>query len=128
MSAVTQSANSLRQDRLLLDEDQKSYIIAATNGGIGFRTAAVAGPKNATAITRQFQLDGTACTSFDGKPLSYQWTITPGSPGAAILGGDTATPTVQFSIARGAYTFQLTVTDSTGKTAVDLVTINFFGI
>jgi hypothetical protein len=32
----------------------------------------------------------------DGKPLTYAWTIPKGSPQAAILGGTTATPTVQF--------------------------------
>jgi hypothetical protein len=90
-------------------------------------TAAKAGPKDVTVVTRQFQLDGTGSTSFDGKPLTYKWSIPPGSPGAGLLGGETATPTVQFSIARGPYTFQLTVTDSTGKTSTDTVTINFAG-
>jgi nicotinate dehydrogenase subunit B len=103
-------------------------VLAALMGvGNTFQTAAVAGPKNATVITRQYQLDGTASTSFDGKPLSYQWTGVPGSLQAAILQGNTANPVVQFGIARGAYTFQLTVTDSSGKTATDTVTINYVG-
>jgi|ERR1051326_1717364 hypothetical protein len=84
-----------------------------------FQTAAIAGPKNATAIARQFQLDGTGSTSFDGKPLSYPWTGVPGNLQAAILQGNTASPFVQFGSGRGAYTLLLTVIDSSGKTATD---------
>jgi nicotinate dehydrogenase subunit B len=103
-------------------------VLAALMGlGNTFQTAAIAGPKNATAIARQLQLDGTASTSFDGKPLSYHWTGVPGTPQAAILHGDTASPIVQFGSGRGAYTFQLTVTDSSGRTATDTVTINYIG-
>ncbi len=126
VSAVTRSASALRQDRLLLDDDQKAYSAAAATSSIGYRTAAIAGPKNVTVITRQFDLDGTASTGVDGKPLIYQWTIPPGNLSAAILHGDSATPTVQFGV-RGPYTFQLTVTDSGGKVATDVVTINFVG-
>jgi hypothetical protein len=127
VSAVAQSANDLRQAHLLLEEDQKAFIDSAANSAIGSRTVAVAGPKNATVLTRQFQLDGTGSMSIDGKPLSYQWSIPSGNPIAAILGGDNVTPTVQVSGFRGAYTFQLTVTDSEGNTDTDLVTINFVG-
>jgi hypothetical protein len=96
-------------------------------GTTGPKTAAVAGPKNATVTGRELVLDGTQSTSADGKALTYAWTIPQGSPSAAIRGGTTATPTVQFSTARGAYTFQLTVTDSAGKSATDLVTVNYQG-
>jgi phospholipase C len=91
------------------------------------KTAAVANPKNATVTARSFQMDGTASTSFDGKPLTYLWTIAPGSLQAGISGSTTATPTVQFSQQRGTYTFQLTVTDSAGGTSTDTATINFIG-
>ncbi|HWY49382.1 MAG TPA: alpha/beta hydrolase domain-containing protein [Bryobacteraceae bacterium] len=127
VSAVTESANGLRQARLLLEEDQKAYVDSAVNSSVVSRTAAVAGPKDATVVSRQFQLDGTGSMSADGKPLTYQWTIPLGDPIAAILGGETATPSVQFGAQRAPYTFQLTVTDSLGKTSTDLVTINFVG-
>lgn len=91
------------------------------------QTVAVAGPKNTTATLRAIQLDGSKSTSADGKTLTYLWTIPQGNPLAAILGGNTATPTVQFSQGRATYTFQLTVTDSTGKTATDLVSVNYQG-
>ena len=91
------------------------------------KTSAVALPKNASVVTRQLQLDGTQSKSFDGKPLSYQWTIPQGNPQAGISGSATATPTVQFGMGRGTYTFLLTVTDSAGTTASDFVMVNFAG-
>ena len=90
-------------------------------------TTASAGPKNATVIARQITLDGTASFSADGKPLTYLWSIPQGSPSAAILHGTTATPEVQFASGRNFYTFQLTVTDSTGTSVSDLATVNFQG-
>ncbi len=90
-------------------------------------TTALVGPKNTTVITRQITLDGTASFSADGKPLTYEWSIPQGSPQAAILHGNTATPEVQFASGRNVYIFQLTVTDSAGTSATDLVTVNFQG-
>jgi hypothetical protein len=91
------------------------------------RTSAIAGPKAATVVTRQYQLDGSQSTSVDGKPLTYFWTIPQGAPSAGISQGTTATPVVQFGTIRGTYTFQLTVTDSKGTSATDTVTVNFAG-
>lgn len=96
-------------------------------GAVEVRTLAVASPKNSTVVARQIQLDGTQSISADGKPLKYQWSIPPGNLTAAILKGDTATPSVQFANGRGSYNFLLTVTDSTGKTATDVVTVNYAG-
>jgi phospholipase C len=96
-------------------------------GGSTLVTAAVANPKNATATQRQFQLDGTQSTSFDGKALTYQWSIPTGSPQAVILFGNTATPSVQFNGGRATYTFLLTITDSSGKTATDMATVTYVG-
>ena len=91
------------------------------------RTTAVAGPKNATVFARDFRLDGSMSTSSDGKPLMYQWSVPQGSPSVAIYAGNTATPGVQFSQRGAIYTFQLTVTDSTGKSATDVATVNYQG-
>jgi hypothetical protein len=90
-------------------------------------TVAVAGPKNVTATSRSIQLDGSQSTSADGKPLTYLWTIPDGSPSAAILGATTATPAVQFTQGHVTYTFQLTVTDSAGKSATDSVKVDYEG-
>jgi probable HAF family extracellular repeat protein len=93
------------------------------------RTTASAGPKNATVLARETTLDGMASVSSDGKPLTYLWSIPQGqgNPSAAILQATTATPIIQFGQTRGVYTFQLTVTDSTGTSASDLTTVNFQG-
>ena len=100
---------------------------SATPPVTGLTTTAVAGPKNLTVLTRQLQLDGTKSTSGPGGALTYAWTIPYGSPSASMQGGNTATPTVQLGQSRGTYTFQLTVTDSKGATASDIVTVNFQG-
>lgn len=91
------------------------------------KTVAIAAPKSATAISREVRLDGSMSTSSDGKPLTYAWTIPKGSPPAAIYHGNTATPFVQFSEGHAVYTFVLTVTDSTGKSASDTATLLYQG-
>jgi hypothetical protein len=91
------------------------------------QTLAVASPKNATVLLRSIQLDGSRSASADGKPLTYLWTIPQGSPAAAILGANTANPTVQFTVSHTVYTFLLTVTDSTGKVSTDIATVDFEG-
>jgi mono/diheme cytochrome c family protein len=91
------------------------------------KTSAIANPKNATVVSREIRLDGSMSSSSDGKPLTYQWTIPQGSPSAAIYGGNSATPSVQFSQRGAVYTFQLTVTDSSGKSSTDLATVNYQG-
>jgi phospholipase C len=99
-----------------------------TGGSSTAVTKAVANPKNATVTLRQLTLDGSGSTSFDGKPLTYFWSIPMGSLPAAISGGNTATPIVSFGAGDGVYTFVLTVTDSAGKTATDTLTVNFSGV
>jgi phospholipase C len=111
---------------LILDPSMGTVVSGGSTVSGATVTTAVASPKNSTSLTRQFQLDGTASSSFDGKTLTYLWTIPPGNPQAAITGGTTATPTVQFGT-RGTYTFQLTVTDSAGGTSTDTVSVTFAG-
>lgn len=114
---------------LMRTHTYRSPLESATGGPTTpeVKTTAVAGPKDATVFTRTFQLDGSKSTSADGKPLTYAWTIPAGSPQAGLLGTGTSTPTVQFGQGRSTYTFLLTVTDSAGTTATDLVTIQYLG-
>jgi hypothetical protein len=93
--------------------------------GGGAATTAVASPKNVVVITNYVQLNGSASTSADGKPLTFSWAIAPGSPSAAISGASTATPLVQLSSGFNTYSFILTVTDSTGKTATDTASVTY---
>jgi phospholipase C len=85
--------------------------------------SAVAGPKNAQTISKQFQLDGTASKG----AVSFAWTVAPGSLSASVLGAQTATPSVIFDSGFGTYTFQLTITDSSGATATDTVSVLYAG-
>ena len=86
-------------------------------------TKAVANPKNATVILLTQTLDATASTSFNGQPLTYQWTVASSSPAVSLSGASTATPTATFLGGPGTYTFLLTVTDSTGATSSDSTSI-----
>jgi chitodextrinase len=90
------------------------------------QTTAIARPKNITVTSHEIQLDGSQSTSADGKPLTYLWTIPPSSPSAAILHGTTATPTAQFTQGDARYTFQLTVTDSTGNSSTDFAVVDYY--
>jgi hypothetical protein len=89
-------------------------------------TTAVANPKSATVISSTV-LDGSASVSFDGKPLTYVWTVATGGKSAAILNANTVNPQVQFGEGFGYYNFTLTVTDSAGKTATDNTSIFYAG-
>jgi len=92
------------------------------------QTRAVASPKRLTTVQREIVLDGTSSTSADNKPLTYSWSVPLGSPSAAILHADSASPSVQFDVrVRGSYTFLLTVTDSSGRTSMDVATVDFEG-
>ena len=90
----------------------------------GTTTRAVASPKGLTTKALQVQLDGSTSTSSDGGPLLYQWSVAPGSLPAVILGSSIpGTATVELTGGAGTYTFILTVTDSSSRTATDTVTV-----
>jgi hypothetical protein len=97
----------------------------ANRCGTGTKTFASAKPKNATVTNPSLQLDGTGSKSGDGKPLLYSWSIATGSPSVPIFGSNTATPTVLFGAVHGTFTFQLTVTDSSSKTATDFAIVTY---
>lgn len=57
--------------------------------------------------------------------LSYQWRVL--SKSAAVINGDTATPDFQFGEGAGDYTFEVKVTNATGQSALDRITITYVG-
>ncbi len=76
--------------------------------------------KNITLPTNSISVTGTA-TDADGTIASYNWTKQSG--GVATLAGAT-TPTLNLSgLVAGTYLFRLTVTDNSGATASDDVTV-----
>src|SRR5262249_16331448 len=89
------------------------------------QTRAVASPKDQNVTAASITLDGSLSVSADGKPLSFFWTIPRGAPAASISGGNTPTPIVSFPPIPGIYSFELTITDSTGATATDIATVHY---
>jgi phospholipase C len=92
------------------------------NGGSA--TRAVVNPKTMTTKALQVQLDGSNSTSADGGPLTYQWSVDPNSPFTVISSNtNPSTPAFELVGGPGTYKFNLTVTDSAGKTATDTATV-----
>jgi len=85
-------------------------------------TKAVANPKSLVTSWFQAELDGTQSTSASGS-LTYQWSMTPFSLPAKIIGADTAAPVVLLSGGPGTYVFTLVVTDANGNQSSDTATV-----
>ncbi len=95
------------------------------SGFDAFATTAIAKPANFTTSQSQVQLDGSDSFGAGGKPVTWQWTLAPGSPNAIISNGSTATPVMQFFAGPGTYKFLLTVTDAAGRTATDTASVTY---
>ncbi|HWR98502.1 MAG TPA: S8 family serine peptidase, partial [Candidatus Methanoperedens sp.] len=67
-------------------------------------------------------LDGTGSLNNDGAPISYLWEQTAGLP-VALSGADTANPQFVAPNTTDTLTFRITVTNNTGQTASDSVTV-----
>jgi uncharacterized cupredoxin-like copper-binding protein len=84
-----------------------------------------AGPDQVTT-SREIRLDGSKSRHPEGLVIGYSWRPIGRAP-EAILGADTATPTVRFQpLAFGEYVFELTVTDSRGRFSRSTTKV-FFG-
>ena len=101
-----------------------SYALVTHKVQVSPTTSAIASPVHATALARDFRLDGSKSTSAVAAQLQYQWTLAPGSPLAVIVDGNSATPTVRFDDP-GNYVFRLQVTDANGNSSADFATVKY---
>ncbi len=88
-------------------------------------TTAVASPRNLSTVQREVRLDGSASTSYDGKPLMYRWSSPDGR--ASLSQADSATPVVQLNSGMGTYNIELRVTDARGNVSTDRIQISYVG-
>jgi hypothetical protein len=75
-----------------------------------------------TAPASTVSLDGSASYDPDGTIKSYTWVLISGNGSVTISNGNTVNPSAS-GLIPGTYVFQLTVTDNSGATAKDQVTI-----
>ena len=73
----------------------------------------------AGTLTGTGELDGTKSYDPDGDPITYQWTVVPGSLEVNIRNPTAARATVEFLGGYGRYEFQLMVTDDKGQMGMD---------
>jgi hypothetical protein len=113
----------LQTARTLLLDPSSGGVVAGGPTGAGITRAAV-NPKDFTTRSLQILLDGSTSTSFDGGPLTYQWSVNANSPTAVMLGSNNAAlANIELVGGPGTYTFTLVVTDSANNTAKDTVRV-----
>ncbi len=101
--------------------DQVTIIVKSATGNQ--LPVANAGPDQSILLPlNTANLDGSKSSDPDGSIAGYAWVEVSGPSTATINNGNTATPIVS-GLKAGKYIFQLTVTDNTGATAQDQVTI-----
>ena len=97
----------------------KTIVSAAAN----VPPVANAGPNQSiTAPANTVSLNGTASVDPDGSITGYSWIAISGPGSVTISNSNTATPAVQ-GLLTGVYIFELTVTDNSGATAKDQMTV-----
>ncbi|XP_060798918.1 dyslexia-associated protein KIAA0319-like protein [Neoarius graeffei] len=98
--------------------------ILSVNKAMDYRPVANAGPNQVITLPRNsITLYGNQSTD-DHEPLAYEWSLSPESKGKVVEMQGVRTPTLQLSaMQEGDYTFQLTVTDSSGQQDTAQVTV-----
>uniref|UniRef100_A0A8C1RQ22 Si:ch211-193k19.1 n=1 Tax=Cyprinus carpio TaxID=7962 RepID=A0A8C1RQ22_CYPCA len=94
------------------------------NKATDYRPTANAGPNQVITLPRNYiTLYGNQSTD-DHENLSYEWSLSPESKGKVVEMQGVRTPILQLSaMQEGDYTFQLTVTDSSGQQDTAQVTV-----
>jgi beta-glucosidase len=91
-------------------------------GGTTSPVADAGADQTITLPTNCVTLDGTRSTDPNGTISAYQWTQVSGPNTATLTGATTATLRA-CNMIRGTYTFRLTVTDNSGATGLDDVSV-----
>ncbi|KAG9279859.1 hypothetical protein AMEX_G5420 [Astyanax mexicanus] len=96
----------------------------SVNKAMDYRPVANAGANQVITLPRNsVTLYGNQSTD-DHEPLAYEWSLSPESKGKVVEMQGVRTPTLQLSaMQEGDYTFQLTVTDSSGQQDTAQVTV-----
>lgn len=96
----------------------------SVNKATDYRPVANAGANQVITLPRNsITLNGNQSTD-DHEPLAYEWSLSPESKGKVVEMQGVRTPTLQLSaMQEGDYTFQLTVTDSSGQQDTAQVTV-----
>ncbi|XP_076865096.1 dyslexia-associated protein KIAA0319-like protein [Brachyhypopomus gauderio] len=94
------------------------------NKATDYRPVANAGPNQVITLPRNsITLNGNHSTD-DHEPLAYEWSLSPDSKGKVVEMQGVRKPNLQLSaLQEGDYTFQLTVTDSSGQQDTAQVTV-----
>uniref|UniRef100_A0A8C1SAP3 Si:ch211-193k19.1 n=1 Tax=Cyprinus carpio TaxID=7962 RepID=A0A8C1SAP3_CYPCA len=94
------------------------------NKATDYRPTANAGPNQVITLPRNYiTLYGNQSTD-DHENLSYEWSLSPESKGKVVEMQGVRTPILQLSaMQEGDYTFQLTITDSSGQQDTAQVTV-----
>lgn len=93
---------------------------------INLKPRAEAGPDRTVQARAPVRLDGTGSFDPEGDPITYQWRQVSGT-GVALQGADTATPSFQAPNKNDTLVFELTVTDDSGASSTDTVSIRVEG-
>lgn len=96
----------------------------SVNKAMDYRPVANAGPNQVITLPHNsITLYGNQSTD-DHEPLAYEWSLSPESKGKVVEMQGVRTPILQLSaMQEGDYTFQLTVTDSSGQQDTAQVTV-----
>jgi hypothetical protein len=91
----------------------------------GAPTVVVTAGNNATTVLPEIQLDASGSSDPEGLPLTFEWRTIGKS--AAIIGQNTAKPSVQFGEGFGEYIFEVTVTSASGLSSTGQVRVQYVG-
>jgi hypothetical protein len=108
-----------------LDGVQKEGTEVLPGLGLDAAPSVVIAPVPADVVATSIRLDASGSTDPNGLPLSFVWSNP--THNAGIIGGNTATPTVQFGGGRGQYSFSVIVSNSQGASASKTVSVNYYG-